>query len=106
MVVDDQESERATDRQRAGLELPLHGRDATADARVGGSRLGGIVSQPALVLVNAGVLVICVVAAAALSTAAQWRPLNLFFVLAVFATVSELSTVAFPILRRSLSAVA
>jgi signal transduction histidine kinase len=79
---------------------------ATGDVAVSGSRLGGLVSKPVLVLINAAVLAACVAAAAALSTAAQWRPLDLLLVLAAFAAISELSTVAFFALRRSLSAVA
>jgi signal transduction histidine kinase len=79
---------------------------ATGDLAIRGSRIGGVVSAPALVAVAAAVLGACVVAAALVSTPLQWRPVELVVVLAVFATVSELSTVAFPVLRRSLSSVA
>jgi signal transduction histidine kinase len=79
---------------------------ATAEVEVRGSRLSGIVSQPTLVLAHAAVLVACVVAAVAISTPAQWHPLKLLVVLAIFGTVSEMSTVEFPVLRRSLSSVA
>jgi signal transduction histidine kinase len=61
-----------------------------------GSRLGGVVSDRTLTIINASVLAACLAGAALSSTREQWDNLGLLAVLGAFTTVAELGAVQFP----------